>query len=211
MTMEPFKKLTAIACPFEKINVDTNQICPTRFNKLPVNDPYLKKVMFHDQRFTRNGEKKNTQFIFNQDPYTKSEIIVADQNWGIGSSRESAVYALKSFGIRSVIASSFGDIHYNNLTKNGLCPVTLTQNACRDLRQQLIENVGVKITVNLEAMKVITPNGTEYSFEMHPLKRRCLLEGLDDISLTRKYLEEIQIFEANHHRSKPFLKIQNSN
>ena len=87
----------------------------------------------------------------------------------------------------------------------------LTQNACHDSRQQLVKNLGAKITVNLEAIKVIAPNGKEYRFEMHPLKRRCLLEGLDDISLTRKYSEEIQRFEANHHRSKPFLEIQISN
>ena len=205
--MKAFKKLTAVACPFDEVNVDTNQLCPTRFNKLPVGDPYLQKVMFHDQRFTHDGKKRNTDFIFNRAPYTKAEIIVADRNWGIGSSRESAVYAMAAFGIKSVIAVSFGDIHYNNMTKNGLCPVCLSQEACQDLRNQLIENLGAVVTVNLEQLKVIAPNGTEYQFEMHPLKVRCLLEGLDDITLTKEFFNQIKQFEESHHNSKPFMKV----
>ena len=205
--MKAFKKLTAVACPFDEVNVDTNQLCPTRFNKLPVGDPYLQKVMFHDQRFTHDGKKRNTDFIFNRAPYTKAEIIVADRNWGIGSSRESAVYAMAAFGIKSVIAVSFGDIHYNNMTKNGLCPVCLSQEACQDLRNQLIENLGAVVTVNLEQLKVIAPNGTEYQFEMHPLKVRCLLEGLDDITLTKEFFNQIKQFEESHHHSKPFMKV----
>lgn len=206
--MEAFTKITGIGCPFDEINVDTNQLCPTRFNKLPVGDPYLKKVMFHDQRFTRDGNLRNTEFIFNREPYTKAEVIVADRNWGIGSSRESAVYAMDAFGIKAVIATSFGDIHYNNMTKNGLCPVVLSQEACQDLRGQLFDNVGAKITVDLEILTVTAPDGTEYSFEMHPLKRRCLLEGLDDIALTKQYMDDIKAFEKGHHEAKPFIKVQ---
>ncbi len=206
--MEAFTKITGIACPFDEINVDTNQLCPTRFNKLPFGDPYLKKVMFHDQRFTRDGNLKNSEFIFNREPYNKAEIIVADRNWGIGSSRESAVYAMDAFGIKVVIAASFGDIHYNNMTKNGLCPVVLSQEACKDLRGQLIDNVGARITVNLQTLTVTAPDGSEYGFEMHPLKRRCLLEGLDDIALTKQYMDEIKAFEIEHHAAKPFIKVQ---
>ncbi|MBE89808.1 MAG: 3-isopropylmalate dehydratase small subunit [Rhodospirillaceae bacterium] len=206
--MEAFTKITGIACPFDEINVDTNQLCPTRFNKLPVGDPYLKKVMFHDQRFTRDGNLRNSEFIFNREPYNKAEIIVADRNWGIGSSRESAVYAMDAFGIKVVIAASFGDIHYNNMTKNGLCPVVLSQEACRDLRRQLFDNVGARITVNLQTLTVTAPDGSEYGFEMHPLKRRCLLEGLDDIALTKQYMDEIKAFETEHHTAKPFIKVQ---
>ncbi|NKB19295.1 MAG: 3-isopropylmalate dehydratase small subunit [Alphaproteobacteria bacterium] len=206
--MEPFTKLTAIACPFDEINVDTNQLCPTRFNKLPVGDPYLQKVMFHDQRFTRDGERRNTDFVFNREPYTKAQIIVADRNWGIGSSRESAVYAMAAFGIKSVIAVSFGDIHYGNLMKNGLCPVRLSQQACQNLRGQLFDNRGATITVDLKEMKVIAPDGTEFEFDMHPLKRRCLLEGRDDIALTTQYMDNIKTFEAKHHSDKPFMKVQ---
>ena len=205
--MKSFTQLTAIACPFDEVNVDTNQLCPTRFNKLPIGDPYLQKVMFHDQRFTHDGKKRNTDFIFNRSPYTKAEIIVADRNWGIGSSRESAVYAMAAFGIKSVIAVSFGDIHYNNMTKNGLCPVQLSQEACQDLRNQLVQNIGAVITINLEDLKVIAPNGTEYQFQMHPLKVRCLIEGLDDIALTKKFFNEIKEFEESHHKAKPFMKV----
>ncbi|MDA0656593.1 MAG: 3-isopropylmalate dehydratase small subunit [Proteobacteria bacterium] len=206
--MEAFTKITGIACPFHEVNVDTNQLCPTRFNKLPVGDPYLKKVMFHDQRFTRDGNLRNTEFIFNREPYTKAEIIVADRNWGIGSSRESAVYAMAAFGIKAIIAASFGDIHYNNMTKNGLCPVILSQEACQDLRGQLFDKVGAKITVDLETLTVTGPDGAEYGFEMHPLKQRCLLEGLDDIALTKQYMDEIKAFETAHHAARPFMKVQ---
>ena len=209
--MEPFTKFTGLACPFDQINVDTNQICPTRFNKLPINDPYLSKVMFHDHRFTSDGLIKNTKFIFNKDPYNTAEIIVANRNWGIGSSRESAVYAMKAFGIKAVIASSFGDIHYNNMTKNGLCPVILSQEICQNLRSQLSKNVGAKITIDLKRLLVIAPNGTEYAFKIHPLKQRCLLEGLDDITLTTQYMKEIRAFEAEHHKARPFMKVRLSN
>jgi len=209
--MEPFTKVDGLACPFDQINVDTNQICPTRFNKLPINDPYLSKVLFHDDRFTRDGLKTNTKFIFNKKPYNTTKIIVADHNWGIGSSRESAVYAMKAFGIKAVIACSFGDIHYNNMTKNGLCPVILPHDNCQILRNQLSDNVGARITVDLEKLLVIGPDGTKYAFEMHPLKRRCLLEGLDDIALTTKYMEKIKAFETAHHKARPFMKVNLSN
>ena len=115
---------------------------------------------------------------------------------------------MDAFGIKVVIAASFGDIHYNNMTKNGLCPVVLSQEACKDLRSQLIDNVGARITVNLQTLTVTAPDGSEYGFEMHPLKRRCLLEGLDDIALTKQYMDEIKAFEIEHHAAKPFIKVQ---
>ena len=115
---------------------------------------------------------------------------------------------MASFGIKSVIAASFGDIHYNNMTKNGLCPVQLSQEACHEIRSLLLENIGAEITVDLEELKVIAPDGTEYEFDMHPLKRRCLVQGLDDISLTKQYMDAIKSFEASHHKARPFLMVQ---
>ncbi len=115
---------------------------------------------------------------------------------------------MAAFGIKSVIAVSFGDIHYNNMMKNGLCPVRSSQEACQNLRGQLFDNVGATITVDLMEMKVIVPDGIEFEFDMHPLKRRCLLEGLDDISLTTQYMGSIRAFQAKHHSDKPFMKVQ---
>jgi 3-isopropylmalate/(R)-2-methylmalate dehydratase small subunit len=124
----------AIAAPIDEPNVDTNQLCPTRFNKVPRGPEYA-RVLFHDRRFEADGREKD--FVLNREPYRHARIIVADRNWGIGSSRESAVYALFEFGIRCVIASSFGDIHANNCYKNGLLPVTLADAEVADIRGQL--------------------------------------------------------------------------
>ena len=120
--MQPFTQLTAIAAPIDEPNVETTQRCPTRVNKLP-RGPKHAQVLFHDRRFEADGSEKD--FVLNREPYRRAQIVVADRNWGCGSSRESAVYALYEFGIRCVIAPSFGDIHANNCFKNGLLPVVL--------------------------------------------------------------------------------------
>ena len=199
--MEAFTTFKGIGIPIDIINCDTDQIIPARFLRKDRRDPEMASFLWHDLR-------KDPDFIFNRAPYSNGKVVVADINWGCGSSREGAVYALNANGIRAVIAPSFGDIHYNNMTKNGLCPVQLSQEACQDLRGQLFDNVGATITVDLEEMKVIAPDGTEYEFQMHPLKRRCLLEGMDDIALTTQYMDEIKEFEARHHGDKPFMKVQ---
>src|SRR5512143_1569666 len=182
--MEPFTKLTAIAAPIDEPNVDTNQLCPTRFNKVP-RGPRYAQVLFHDRRFNADGSEKD--FILNREPYRKAQIIVADRNWGCGSSRESAVYALYEFGIRCVIASSFGDIHANNCAKNGLLPVTLPQEDVLELRRQLHDRPGATISVDLAAQTITGPAGREYHFDIHPVRKKCLLEGLDDIARTEQY------------------------
>ena len=127
--MQAFSKLTAAAVPIDEPNIDTNQLCPTRFNKMPIGDPDYPKILFHDQRFNPDGSEK-PDFILNQEAYRNAEIIVADRNWGGGSSRETAVYALMAYGIRCVIASGFGDIHRNNCLKNGVLPVILPNETC---------------------------------------------------------------------------------
>ena len=119
--MEPFRVLEAVAVPIDEVNVDTNQLCPTRFNKVP-RGPAYERILFHDRRFNADGNE-NPDFILNREPYRHARIIVAERNFGCGSSRESAVYALQAFGVRSVIAPSFGDIFASNCLKNGLLPV----------------------------------------------------------------------------------------
>lgn len=200
--MEAFTKLTAIAAPIDEPNVDTNQLCPTRFNKVP-RGPKHAQILFHDLRFDADGKEKD--FVLNREPYRRAQIIVADRNWGCGSSRESAVYALYEFGIRSVIASSFGDIHASNCSKNGLLPVVLGQDEVVAIRRQLHAQPGAMVTVDLAAQTVTDPAGRVYRFDIHPVRRKCLLEGLDDVSRTRQYAERFEIFEEAYRRERPWL------
>ncbi|UCF74684.1 MAG: 3-isopropylmalate dehydratase small subunit [Betaproteobacteria bacterium] len=203
--MQPFTKLTGIAVPIDEPNVDTNQLCPTRFNKVP-RGPRHAEILFHDRRFEADGRDKD--FILNREPYRHAQIVVADRNWGCGSSRESAVYALYEFGIRSVIASSFGDIHASHCCKNGLLPVVLAQEDVVAIRRQLYAQPGATITVDLAAQTVTDPAGKVYRFEIHPVRKQCLLEGLDDISRTRQYAERFEMFEEAYRRETPWLFVE---
>jgi 3-isopropylmalate/(R)-2-methylmalate dehydratase small subunit len=201
--MTPFQTVTAIAVPFDEPNVDTNQLCPTRFNKVP-RGPRFADILFHDRRFTADGAKR-PDFILNQEPYTKAGIIVADRNFGCGSSRETAVYALGEFGIRTVIAPSFGDIFSNNSFKNGLLPVILSTETCARLREQLQTKVGATLTVDLERQTVRDVEGAEHRFEVHALRKRSLLGGLDDVALTRTFAEPLSDFETGYRQQFPWL------
>jgi 3-isopropylmalate/(R)-2-methylmalate dehydratase small subunit len=201
--MEKFVICTAVAVPLDQANIDTNQLCPTRFNKL-AKGPGFAKVLFHDLRFTPDGAER-PEFILNQARYRKAGIIVAEQNFGCGSSRESAVYALATFGIRSIIAPSFGDIFFNNCVKNSVLPVVLDAEVCAAIRAQLRARAGAEITVDLERQVVRDVEGDEHTFAFHPLRRRCLLEGLDDISLTAQFVDVIQPFEVAYRRQFPWL------
>jgi 3-isopropylmalate/(R)-2-methylmalate dehydratase small subunit len=200
--MQPFTQITAVAAPIDEPNVDTNQLCPTRFNKL-ARGPQHAKVLFHDLRFEADGREKD--FVLNREPYRAAQIVVADRNWGCGSSRESAVYALYEFGIRCVIASSFGDIHANNCFKNGLLPVTLSDAEVADIRRQLHERTGATVTVDLATQTVIDPEGKTHRFEIHPIRRKCLLEGLDDIARTHEYSERFAMFEDVYRSERQWL------
>lgn len=200
--MQAFTQLTAIAAPIDEPNIDTNQLCPTRFNKVPRGPEYA-QILFHDRRFELNGTEKD--FILNREPYCRAQIIVADRNWGGGSSRESAVYALYEFGIRCVIASSFGDIHANNCVKNGLLPVALTEAEVAAMRKQLHDRPGATVTVDLAAQTVTDAAGQVHDFTIHPVRRKCLLEGLDDLARTRQYIERFEIFEEAYRKDRPWL------
>jgi 3-isopropylmalate/(R)-2-methylmalate dehydratase small subunit len=202
--MEKFSTWTAVAAPFDESNIDTNQLCPTRFNKVPKGPQYA-PVLFHDLRFNSQDEEK-PDFILNQPPYRNAGIIVADRNFGCGSSRESAVYALAAFGIKSIIAASFGEIFYSNCLKNGILPVVLDEEACARIRRQLRKHVGAKITVDLEKQLVRDVEGSEHKFDVHALRKRCLINGLDDISLTKQFLNEVSGFEGIYRGEFPWLE-----
>ena len=200
--MKPFTTLTAIAAPFDQPNIDTNQLCPTRFNKVPRGPKYA-AVLFHDLRFNADGSEKD--FLLNREPYRKAGIIVSDRNFGCGSSRESAVYALSEFGISCVIAPSFGDIFANNCGKNGLLPVVLPTAQVDAIRRQLNANVGATLTIDLAAQTVTDVEGGVHRFDIHPVRKKCLLEGLDDVDRTRQYLPAIEAFEAAYRKERSWL------
>jgi len=201
--MEAFTKLNAVAVPLDEANIDTNQLCPTRFNKVPRGAPDYEKILFHDRRFNADGSEK--EHLMNVEPYRSAKIIVADRNFGCGSSRESAVYALHAFGIRCVIAPSFGDIHANNLIKNGLLPVVMPEAEAADIRRQLREKRGAAITVDLAAQTVTDALGHAHRFDIHPVRKKCLLEGLDDIARTQEYRREMDAFESAYRAERPWL------
>jgi 3-isopropylmalate/(R)-2-methylmalate dehydratase small subunit len=201
--MDKFTTWKAIGVPFDQANIDTNQLCPTRFNKVEKGPKYA-QVLFHDLRFDADGSEK-PDFILNQARYRNAGIIVAERNFGCGSSRESAVYAVATFGIRAIIAPSFGDIFFNNCLKNSVVPVILDADTCAAIRAQLRAKVGAEITVDLEREVAIDVEGHEHAFSIHPLRRRCLLDGLDDISLTAEFLDVIQPFEATYRREFSWL------
>ena len=201
--MEPFIKLTAVAAPLDLANVDTDKIVPARYLRKPREGGYG-QYLFRDLRFDADGNER-PDFFLNQKPWRGAQILVASVNFGCGSSREAAVYALMDFGIRSVIASSFGDIHYGNELQNGMLPVILPEETCRALRQELRARPGARVTVDLETQQVIAPDGTSHRFGIDPAYRERLLKGLDDVGLILEHLPEIEAFEKRHHGAMPWL------
>lgn len=200
--MQPFTTLTAIAVPMHEANIDTNQLCPTRFNKVP-RGPRYREILFYDARHRPDGTL--TEFALNAAPYDQSGIIVADRNFGCGSSRESAVYALYEFGIRCVIAPSFGDIFSANCAKNGLLTVALPEAQCAAIRRQLQDQPGATLSIDLAAQTVTDLEGKAHRFDIHEVRKRCLLEGLDDISRTQQYAQQIEGFERGYYQQRPWL------
>ena len=203
--MKAFTTLTAIAAPLDMANVDTDRIIPVRFlrklrNEKAGYDPYL----FHDMRFDSEG-RENPDFVLNKPAYRKAGILVAGANFGCGSSREGAVYALLDYGIRAVIAPSFGDIHYANELQNGMLPVTLPEEICRGLRAQLQAQPGATLAIDLPAQTVTDTEGTVHPFMIDAVYKERLLKGLDDIGLVLEYTPVIEDFEQNYHAGRPWL------
>jgi 3-isopropylmalate/(R)-2-methylmalate dehydratase small subunit len=201
--MEPFSTLSGVAVPLDEANLDTNQICPTRFNKVP-KGPRFAQILFHDRRFNADGSEK-PDYILNQEPYRHAVIAVAGRNFGVGSSRETAVFGLISFGIRSVIAPNFGDIFFNNSLKNGLLPVRLPAATVDTLMRQLLNQRGARLTVDLPNQAVTGPDGTVHRFEIEPLNKRRLIKGMDEIAHTQEYGSAIRQFEHDQEKSFPWL------
>lgn len=193
--MDAFKTFKSVAVPIDIPNCDTDQIIPARFLRLDSSEPEYDRFLFHDLRFDDDG--RETDFIFNKEPFREGKILVADINWGCGSSREGAVSVLVANGIRSVIAPSFGDIHYNNCLKNGVLPIRLSREDCDTIRAHLHEAPGVEIDIDLDKQTVTTLNGTTFKFEIGTFDKECLMNGVDDIGLTQSHDADIAKFEAD--------------
>ena len=198
MIMEPFKTFTSVAVPIDIANCDTDQIIPARFLRRGKGDPEYPRFLFHDLRFNEDGSEKD--FVYNKAPYCEARIVVADVNWGCGSSRENAVTALDANDIRSVIAPSIADIHYNNCIKNGVLPIRLPEGSCTKLREQLRENPGAEVAIDLETQSITGPDQSTYSFEIDAFDKHRLLNGLDDVGLTLEFDDKIDAFKAEYQR-----------
>jgi 3-isopropylmalate/(R)-2-methylmalate dehydratase small subunit len=203
--LKPFTKLTAVAAPLDLANVDTDKVIPARYlRKLRSAqagyDPYL----FHDMRFDAEGRER-PEFMLNQAPYRNAAILVADVNFGCGSSREGAVYALIDYGFRAVIAASFGDIHYANEIQNGMLPVILPQDFCADLRDQLRAKPGAELSIDLEEQTVTDTKGAKHRFQIDLVYRERLLKGLDEVAMVLEHLPEIEAFEHRHFAERRWI------
>ncbi|WP_306154688.1 3-isopropylmalate dehydratase small subunit [Roseovarius sp. MMSF_3281] len=201
--MEKFEKLTGVAAPMPLINVDTDMIIPKQFLKT-IKRSGLGKNLFDEMRFDDDGNEI-PDFVLNKPQYREAEILVAGDNFGCGSSREHAPWAIKDFGIRCVIAPSFADIFYNNCFKNGILPIALPQEQVDVLMKDAEKGSNARMIVDLEAQTVTTSDGEEIAFEIDSFKKHCLLEGLDDIALTLEKASAIDSFEQQATNARPWV------
>ena len=191
--MEKFDKLTGIAAPLDIINVDTDMIIPKQFLKT-IQRSGLGKNLFDEMRYAPDGQEI-ADFVLNQAAYREAQILVAGDNFGCGSSREHAPWALLDFGIRCIIAPSFADIFYNNCFKNGILPIVLPQTEVDKLMDDAKRGANATISVDLESQTIQGPDGGAISFEVDGFRKQCLMEGLDDIGLTLQKAQAIDAFE----------------
>jgi len=201
--MKKFTTLTGVAAPMPLINIDTDMIIPKQFLKT-ITRSGLGKSLFFEMRYDDAG-KELPNFVLNQKPYRNAEIIVAGDNFGCGSSREHAPWALEDFGIRAVIAPSFADIFFGNCYKNGMLPIVLPQAQIDVLMADAASDNARVLTIDLPNQKVIRANGESFSFEINPTSKIQLLEGLDEIGQTLQRSAEIAGFEQRQHASQPWL------
>ena len=192
--MEKFDKLNGIAAPLDIINVDTDMIIPKQFLKT-IQRSGLGKNLFDEMRYTPEGDEI-ADFVLNQPAYRSAEILVADDNFGCGSSREHAPWALLDFGIRCVIAPSFADIFYNNCFKNGILPIVLPQADVDKLMDDAKRGANATVSIDLESQTIKGPDGGEIAFEVDAFRKQCLMQGLDDIGLTLQKATAIDDYEA---------------
>ena len=201
--MKKFDQLTGVAAPLNILNIDTDMIIPKQFLKT-IKRSGLGANLFDEMRFTQDGEEI-ADFVLNREPYRGAEIIVAGDNFGCGSSREHAPWALLDFGIRCVISTSFADIFYNNCFKNGILPITVSADDRDALMADAADVENPELSIDLETQTIRRPNGVEVSFDIDPFRKQCLLEGLDDIGLTLEKGWSIDSFEATRAEEKPWL------
>lgn len=201
--MDKYEKLTGIAAPMPLVNIDTDMIIPKQFLKT-IKRSGLGVNLFDEMRYDRQGNEI-ADFVLNQSQYREAEILVAGDNFGCGSSREHAPWALKDFGIKCVISTSFADIFFNNCFKNGILPIVLPQEAVDVLMKDAEKGANARMIVDLEAQTVSTSDGESFSFDVDAFKKHCLLNGLDDIGLTMEKSASIDTFEASAAQARPWV------
>ena len=201
--MDKFQTLSGIAAPMPLINIDTDMIIPKQFLKT-IKRSGLGVNLFDEMRYDDNGDEI-ADFVLNKPQYRDAEILVAGDNFGCGSSREHAPWAIKDFGIRCVIAPSFADIFYNNCFKNGILPIALPQETVDVLMKDAEKGANARMEIDLEAQTITTSDGDVFSFDVDPFKKHCLLEGLDDIGLTMEKAAAIETFESQAAQARPWV------
>jgi 3-isopropylmalate/(R)-2-methylmalate dehydratase small subunit len=201
--MEPFNKLEGVAAPLNMINVDTDMIIPKQYLKT-IHRTGLGKALFDEMRFNQDGSEK-PDFVLNKPAYRQAKILVAGANFGCGSSREHAPWALLDFGIRCVIATSFADIFYGNCFKNGILPIQLPQEQVDKLMDDAERGANAIISIDLEKQEIRGPDGGMIKFDVDEFRKQVLMNGWDDISLTLRAEDKISTFEKNQHTQMPWL------
>jgi len=195
--MQPFSKHTGLVVPLDRVNVDTDQMVPKQFLKLQTKQGFG-RVLFYDWRYLP-GEKANPDFILNWPRYKGASVLLARANFGCGSSREHAPWAVADYGFRVLVAPSYADIFYNNCFKNGILPITLPDEQVEELFRRAEGKEGYSLTADLSAQTITDATGLKYHFEISEFRKHVLLEGLDDIGLTLKHDAKISEFEQSHH------------
>ena len=201
--MQKFDKLTGVAAPLGILNIDTDMIIPKQFLKT-IKRSGLGKNLFDEMRYARDGSEL-AGFVLNKAPYRQAKILVAGDNFGCGSSREHAPWALLDFGIRCVISTSFADIFYNNCFKNGILPIVVSANERDALLADAADIENPELSIDLVSQTIRRPNGVTVAFDVDAFRKKCLLEGLDDIGLTMEKSSAIDSFEAARSQSQPWL------
>ena len=200
--MEKFDKLRGVAAPLNMINIDTDKLIPKQFLKT-IKRTGLGKHLFNEMRFNEDGSEK-PDFVLNKAAYRDSNIIVAGDNFGCGSSREHAPWALLDFGIKCVISTSFADIFYNNCFKNGILPIVVTKQQLDQLMDDAENGANAVLDIDLEAQEITRPNGESVTFEIDEFRKHCLINGLDDIGLTMEKEKNIDSFEKKRAMEQPW-------
>ena len=210
--MNPFIAHTGIVAPLDRANVDTDAIIPKQFLK-SIKKTGFGPHLFDEWRYLDHGEpgmdltqrKKNPEFVLNQTPYEKASILIARENFGCGSSREHAPWAIEDYGFRAILAPSFADIFFSNCFKNGLLPIVLSNETIDLLFKSIYANKGYTVTIDLENQFIVLPSNEKISFQVDAFRKHCLMHGLDDIGLTMQHSESIKAFEQDYYQKNSWL------